>query len=157
MKKALIFVSLSFIMSFISSCDLLGEELGKCGKDVEVYEQKYDVNVRIFTASGGIPIEGLPVKIETWKEHCDGHKGFAPGYPFTGTTNFNGDTRNPFISSYSMKTEKDKIHTKITVYDRNNNVIEEDGAVYSYWDCVNRITPTYDEFLFRVDDKYYIP
>ena len=151
--------SLAFILSFTTSCDLIDQILGgegKCGEDVEVYEMRYDVGVTCVN-TGITPIAGMRVDLDVWKEHCDGPDGRAPGFPYISEVRaFDGAVEGPVgTSSYTMKTEKDRICCSIKLYGRGENkdkVIAEDGASYSYWDCVNRITPTFDKFIFTISE-----
>ena len=155
MKHLLGYLMLSVIFT-VTSCELLDFGAEDDCEKLEEFQQSISVCVVVETIGGGLPIEDIGVKINTWKVHCDGHKGYPPTSEWEGKTNDLGKFCNGFTSFFKMNTAKDEIHTSVTLYDKYGEVITTDGTTFSYWYCKNNLTSTdLDLFKIRIDDKYF--
>ena len=131
MKKLLL--ALVLLFTFTTSCDLINSLEDECDK-VDEINTSTNYGVIVYDTNHS-RINGIDVKLETWKVHCDGSIGTPNGNVITGVTGTGGSAvgffGTPYRYGYTIKTKQDEIHFKATL-SKNGAVIVVEDAVYDY-------------------------
>ena len=148
MKKILI---LSLILFSLSSCDLFNP-IDDC-EELDHRESYTSYGVKVLSTQAHGRLNGVTVRLETWKVHCNGSIGRIDGSDITGVTGYKGqDTGTfgiPYRFGYTYKTAEDKVHFKATL-SKNGEIIDEGDYIYSY----NSLPPSSLIMTFYIDQKY---
>jgi len=145
MKKLIVLLSVLAMPLLFTSCELFEDEC----EELTHIETNSTVWVYISDSEDGKPIENIKVKINTWKTHCDGHKGYPPVSEWTGFTNNNGAYNNGYWFGYTMKTKKDFFTVRVVLYKDNGQTLKEYTKVYTYADVEIR-KPVGIEFWIEI-------
>ena len=130
MKKLIVLLSVLAMPLLFTSCELFEDEC----EEVTHIETNSRVSVVVKDSEDGKIIQQVKVKINTWKTHCDGHKGYPPVSEWTGITNILGLYDTAYNFGYTMKTKKDFFTVRVVLYKSNGQTLKEYIKVYTYAD-----------------------
>jgi hypothetical protein len=129
------------LINAIEECDEVDEIVVNTAYGVVVYD------------TNGTRVNGINVKLRTYKEHCDGSIGTPNGSIVTGVTGYGGAAPGffgvPYYYGYTIKTKQDALHFKATI-SKNGKFIDSADYIYSY----NLLPPSNIIIDFHIDPKW---